>query len=198
MGDERTDYLLDVAAALFLSKGFAATSVGEIAAQAKASKGTFYSRFPTKEKLFTEVVRRRADAIYQELSSILLPDSEPREVLCSFGQCLIKCVVAPDSIDLVRLTYMESKHIPELGKIFYALGPEKSGEHTSAYFQKLIDRGVFRADMDTKLGAEQFLDLVTGELVRRYALAIQPPFTPTEQDYRLNAAVDMFIRAYQA
>lgn len=197
-GDERAEFLLDVAADLFLSKGFAATSVGEIAAQAKASKGTFYSRYPSKEKLFTEVFRRSADAAFHEFSTILLPDAEPREVLCSLGQSLMRCVLAPDSINLMRLVYMESKHIPELGKIFYQLGPERGREQISEYFQKLVARGVFRLDMDTSIGAEQFLDLLTGELVRRCALSIQPPFTPEEQTYRMNTAVDMFIRAYRA
>jgi TetR/AcrR family transcriptional repressor of mexJK operon len=197
-GDQRAEFLLDVAAELFLSKGFAATTVGEIAAQAKASKSTFYSRFPTKEKLFTEVFRRSADAAFHEFSTILLPDAEPREVLCSLGQSLMRCVLAPDSINLLRLVYMESKHIPELGKIFYQLGPERGREQISEYFQKLMARGVFRLDMDTSLGAEQFFDLLTGELVRRCALSIEPPFTHDEQTYRLNTAVDMFIRAYRA
>jgi TetR/AcrR family transcriptional repressor of mexJK operon len=194
--DERTDYLLDVAAELFLSKGFASTSVGEIAAQAKASKSSFYSRFATKEKLFTEVFRRRTDAIFHEFATILLPEGEPREVLCAFGEGLVRCVLAPDSINLLRLVYMESRHIPELGKIFYELGPERGRSQTSEYFQKLVWRGFFRAEMDTSLGAEQFFDLLTGELVRRSALSINPPFTPAEQSYRLSAAVDMFIRAY--
>jgi AcrR family transcriptional regulator len=198
VGDEREQFLLDVAADLFLSKGFAATTVGEIAAQAKASKSTFYSRFPTKEKLFTEVFRRSADAAFHEFSTILLPDAEPREVLCSLGESVIRCVLAPDSINLLRLVYMESKHLPELGKIFYELGPERGRDQTSEYFQKLVARGVFRHDMDTSVGAEQFLDLLTGEVVRRCVLAIEPRFTSQEQNYRLNIAVDMFIRAYRA
>jgi AcrR family transcriptional regulator len=196
--DEKTGYLLDVAAGLFLSKGFSATTVSEIAAHAKASKGSFYSRFPSKEKLFTAVFQRRADAVFHEFATILLPDAEPRQVLCSLGEGLIKCVLAPDSINLLRLVYMESRHIPELGKIFYKLGPERGRTQTSEYFQKLVTRGFFRAGMDTELGAEQFLDLLTGEVVRRRALSIDPPFTPAEQSYRLSSAVDMFIRAYRA
>jgi TetR/AcrR family transcriptional repressor of mexJK operon len=197
-GEERIDYLLDVAAEFFLSKGFAATSVGEIAAQAKASKSTFYSRFPTKEKLFTEVFRRRTDAVFHEISSILLPDAEPREVLCSLGDSLMRCILAPDSINLLRLVYMESKHIPELGKIFYALGPERGRAQAAEYFRELVARGFFRSDMDVSLAAEHFFDLLAGELVRRCALAIEPPFTANELMYRLNASVDVFIRAYRA
>lgn len=197
-GDERIDYLLDIAAGLFLSKGFAATSVGEIAAHAKASKSTFYNRFPTKEKLFTEVFRRRADAAFHEFATILLPDAPPHEVLCSLGQCVMKCVLSADSINLLRLVYMESRQIPELGRIFYQLGPERGRAHTSEYFQKLVKCGFFRSDMDTHLGAEQFQDLLTGELVRRRALSIEPVFTAAQQSLRLTAAVEMFIRAYRA
>lgn len=196
--EDRIDYLLDVAAELFLSKGFSETSVGEIAAQGKASKSTFYSRFPTKEKLFTEVFRRRADACFHELSSVLRPEGEPREVLILFAQSLVRKVLTPDSINLIRLVYMESKHIPELGQIFYELGPQKGRNQSSAYFQELVKRGFFRSDMDTNVGAEQFFDLVCGEMLRRCALSIKPAFSPEQEAYRVNIAVDMFIRAYGA
>jgi|GEM_PF-2663425 len=196
-GEERISYLLDVAAELFLRNGFAATSVGEIAALGRASKSTFYNRFQTKERLFTEVFRRRADVIFQEFHRILIPNAEPREVLYSLGETLTRCVLAPDSINLLRLVYMESKHIPELGRIYYAFGPERGRTKISAYLQTLVERKFFRADMDTDLGAEQFNDLIAGELIRRCALSLEPAFTPEERTYRLNAGVDMFIRSYK-
>ncbi len=196
--EERIDYLLDVAAELFLSRGFSDTSVGEIAAQAKASKSTFYSRFPTKEKLFTEVFRRRADVCFLELSEILRPDGEPREVITRFAESLVKNVLTRNCIDLIRLVYMESKHMPELGQIFYELGPQRGRIRTSQYFRGLVDKGFFRFDMDTDIAAEQFFDLVTGEMVRRCALAIKPAFTGDEEAYRVHLAVEMFMRAYRA
>lgn len=195
--EDRIDYLLDVAAEFFLSRGFSETSVGEIAARAKASKSTFYSRFPTKEKLFTEVFRRRADACFHEICEILRPEGEPREVLTLFAESMLRNVLEPDSINLIRLVSTESRHIPELGRIFYELGPQKGRKQTSHYFSELVRQGFFCSEMDTDVAAEQFFDLVTGEMIRRCTLGIKPEFSAQERAYRVNQAVDMFIRAYR-
>jgi AcrR family transcriptional regulator len=67
-GMERKQQLLDAAAALFSSKGYATTRIADICAAAGVAKGLFYWYFPTKEGLFAELVRtmrtqlRRAQA----------------------------------------------------------------------------------------------------------------------------------------
>jgi len=194
--EDRIDYLLDVAGEIFLEKGFEGTSVGEIATRAKASKGTFYSRYPTKEKLFAAVFRRRADEAFQELASILLPDAQPEKVLRALGQWLIDCILGKDSINLMRLVYMEARKFPELGRTYYELGPRRGHKLVAEYFDELVARKVF-GQMDTLLAAEQFFDILTGELVRRCALELLAP-SRAERKKRLNAAVGMFLRAYKA
>ncbi|TDY20228.1 TetR family transcriptional regulator [Paraburkholderia sp. BL6665CI2N2] len=49
--------LLDAAASSIAEKGFAATSVEDIAAQAGYSRGAFYSNFNSKSDLFVELLR---------------------------------------------------------------------------------------------------------------------------------------------
>ena len=46
--DDRVAEILDIAAGVFIAEGFAAASTNKIARLARASKTTFYSRFPTK------------------------------------------------------------------------------------------------------------------------------------------------------
>src|SRR5271157_5550787 len=48
--------ITEAAAALFLSKGYLATSMDEIAAQAGVSKQTIYKHFADKERLFTGLI----------------------------------------------------------------------------------------------------------------------------------------------
>jgi AcrR family transcriptional regulator len=55
--------LLDAAEALFADKGFDATSIREIAAQAGDTIGTLSHHFGSKDRLLTEVVRRRFEAL---------------------------------------------------------------------------------------------------------------------------------------
>lgn len=67
-GRERKQQLIDAAMALFTERGFAATRISDICAEAGVAKGLFYWYFPTKVDLFTELVRtmrqrlRRAQA----------------------------------------------------------------------------------------------------------------------------------------
>ena len=49
--------ILEGARRLFLSKGFDAASMGDIAREAGVSKGTLYVYFDNKEVLFTALVR---------------------------------------------------------------------------------------------------------------------------------------------
>ncbi|GAA3161789.1 MULTISPECIES: TetR/AcrR family transcriptional regulator [Streptomyces] len=49
--------LLDAAAELFAEKGFAATSIDDIATAARVSKGAVYHHFPDKKAIFDEVFR---------------------------------------------------------------------------------------------------------------------------------------------
>jgi len=55
--EARPQELLEAALALFVEKGFAATRMEEVAAQAGVSKGTLYLYYPSKEELFKAVVR---------------------------------------------------------------------------------------------------------------------------------------------
>ena len=67
-----TNRLLDAASKFFMERGFEATSMGEIARYARASKETFYRHFPGKEDLFSAVVIRGARMVAGELSAVLL------------------------------------------------------------------------------------------------------------------------------
>ncbi|MGB8857998.1 MAG: TetR/AcrR family transcriptional regulator [Ilumatobacteraceae bacterium] len=67
-GNERKQQLLQAAERLFAQKGYGATRISDICADAGVAKGLFYWYFPTKESLFSELVRsmrlnlRRAQA----------------------------------------------------------------------------------------------------------------------------------------
>jgi AcrR family transcriptional regulator len=55
---ERPDEILDAALARFVSSGFAATRIDEIAADAGVTVGTIYRYFPSKESLVTALISR--------------------------------------------------------------------------------------------------------------------------------------------
>ena len=70
--------VLDAAKTLFVTNGFDATSVDEIARKAQASKGAVYHHFPDKQAIFTELFRSSQQAIIATVAEAMPTDnSEP-------------------------------------------------------------------------------------------------------------------------
>ena len=76
-GIERKQQLLDAAAALFSSKGYANTRIADICAAAGVAKGLVYWYFPTKEELFAELVRSMRLQLRRAQAAAMDPDADP-------------------------------------------------------------------------------------------------------------------------
>lgn len=67
---ERTDLdrlILDTARGVFETYGVRRANIDDVAARAGVSRSTIYRRFPTKENLFGQVVRREAELFFSTL-----------------------------------------------------------------------------------------------------------------------------------
>ncbi|MGY1801736.1 TetR family transcriptional regulator [Blastococcus sp. SYSU D00922] len=71
--------LLDGAAALFAERGYARTSLEEIAGRARVTKGAFYGHFPSKQALFRAVLDDLEAATTQEVSRAVEAAATPWE-----------------------------------------------------------------------------------------------------------------------
>ncbi|WP_321843947.1 TetR/AcrR family transcriptional regulator [Paraburkholderia bannensis] len=75
-------HLLAAAKRLFVERGFGATSLRDIAAEAGYTQGAFYSNFASKEALFVELMRERSKAQVSDIARALGdPSSTAEEIL---------------------------------------------------------------------------------------------------------------------
>lgn len=84
--DNRLPAVLDAAAALFAAKGYAATSMREIADACDMLPGSLYYHFAAKEDLLCEVYRRGVEQLRTGVQSALARASDPwqrLEVACT-------------------------------------------------------------------------------------------------------------------
>lgn len=58
---ERRNEILDVAAKLFTTKGYAKTTINDILQEIKIAKGTFYYYFKSKEEVMDAIITRMSD-----------------------------------------------------------------------------------------------------------------------------------------
>jgi AcrR family transcriptional regulator len=70
--------LLAAAKRLLASKGFHGTKIADIAAAADVGTGTFYLHFPTKDALFSDLVRETALRAREEIDRAKSAVSDPR------------------------------------------------------------------------------------------------------------------------
>lgn len=68
--DQTRQRLLDAAQSIFLSKGFVAASVEDIAEQAGYTRGAFYSNFGSKSELFLHLLKRDHENVMADMRAI--------------------------------------------------------------------------------------------------------------------------------
>ena len=194
--DILTERLLDVATDFFMERGFEGASVTQIARQARASKESFYSRYPTKEELFRAVISRKTDQLAAQAVSILSPELPPRDALTTFGDIFLERILGDEIAALRRTLWTEWRRIPELVKMFYDLGPSRGNVVLAKYLECQVAKGRL-APLDAPLAARQFTDLVAAEMVTRAAYGIFPKPTKNEKKKKVRDSVELFLRAYK-
>lgn len=198
LDESRVAELLDIATEVFIQHGFEGASTNEIARRANCSKTTFYSRFPTKEKLFLAVLERRMEYVFSRYA-IAFPMDEPLErTLKEYGARLLQLVMAEDQLALVRVVSMESSRFPELGKRFYELGPGRGVAYLAAFLAEQVERGRLLKE-DPSMMAEHLISLITGGQIRWTVLGLfHRNKSAKEKQLHIDAAVRVFLRAYSA
>ena len=195
--DERRDGILDVGRDCFLADGYAATSMSSIAARLGGSKGTLYNYFKSKEELFEAVMQRQCGALAETLFDVTDDGEAPRERLEYFASTFLKLLLTPESLGIHRVVVGESGRFPELGRMFYEMGPRVILTKIASYLSDLMDQGVMRR-ADPFVAAQQFKDLtISGVLQPRTWGVISGDMTDAEVEDQVNNAVDTFLRAYR-
>jgi AcrR family transcriptional regulator len=193
--DEKREAILRIAYQAFLTDGYAATSMSEIARQVGGSKATLYNYFKSKEELFTAVVDEKCQDIQDMVFDTQLAAGDLTKALTQLGDRFLHVVLREDSIATFRLITAEAARFPELGRAFYSSGPRRSKEVLADFFRRAIADGHLDAHDPTTM-AGRFFELCKGELHQRKLWNGAPE--PSEAEIRANVvdAVRVFLAAY--
>ena len=187
--------ILDGARRLFLSKGFDAASMGDIAQEAGVSKGTLYVYFDSKERLFQELVTEEKAAQYPAIFGIDPQNHDVRAVLTGLGRQFAHFITAPHVIMATRTVIAISERMPEIAAEFYTQGPRQCAGRLAQYLEPQVKAGILDID-DVYLAAAQFLDLSQSTL--KLPLLFGAAERPSDEriDQVVRSAVDVFMAAY--
>ncbi len=183
--------ILDSAAALFLTRGYGATSIEAVAAEARISKRTFYHRFRDKAALFEAVIRRLIDSWLPPFEAQLL-ETAPLEILLRrlAGQ-ILAVALSPPALALHRVLVAEAQRFPELVQRVNEAGAGKGVERIAALLERERQAGRLRV-ADSRFAAEQFLNMVLSGPQKR-ALGFGRPLGPDELAGWIRGTVALFL-----
>lgn len=191
----RRDTILDIAAQSFLENGYSATTMSGIAGLLGGSKGTLWSYFESKEKLFDAVLDRAIEEFRADLTLILRPSDDVRAALHRFCRQFLAKLIQPEAIALFRLVVAEAGRFPELGRIFYERGPGQTRKLLSQFFSDAMERGQLRMG-DAQTAAMDFTGLCMAGCHLRMLVAANTAPARADLDADADRAVECFWRAW--
>ncbi|MFF6778393.1 TetR/AcrR family transcriptional regulator [Streptomyces sp. NPDC012637] len=154
--------ILEAATEVFLSKGYAGTSMDDIARLAAVSKQTVYKHFADKEKLFAEIVLATTDGIDGMIDAVADVPVDPaglEDGLLRLARRFTVTLTQPHVLRLRRLIIANADQFPELGATWYERGFERVLANLADTFRRLADAGLLRTD-DPLLAAHHFAGLL--------------------------------------
>jgi AcrR family transcriptional regulator len=189
--------IVDGARAIFLSRGFDAASMGEIARAAGVSKGTLYVYFESKEELFQAIVNQQCQAQAEGLFDLSSDGEDVEIVLTRLGIGFVSFLCGPDKASPLRTVIAIADRMPEIGKQFYESGPACGIAMLAAYLERQVAAGVLTVD-DCEVAAAQFLDACQSTLFKPVLFNFAPPPSPERIEHVVKIAVRTFLAAYRA
>ena len=139
--NDRAARVLKAAGEIFLSRGFAGTSLETIVAKSGGSLRDLYQTFGNKEALFMRVMRDSCEDVLAPLRDLTLDEGHRQlplaEMLLEIGRSILRVLLSPRALSLHRLVVSESPRFPTLGKLFFQMGPSDANGTIAAFLESL-------------------------------------------------------------
>jgi AcrR family transcriptional regulator len=187
--------IMEGAWTVFLSQGFDAASMGEIARQAGVSKGTLYVYFKSKEDLFGAIVGDACIVQAEQVFTLDPNDHDAKAVLTRVGCAFVRFLCRPNNISVFRAIVGIAERMPEIGKRFYEAGPAMGRARLADYLSALTAAGVLRVD-DPFIAASQFLDACQSTMFKPMLLNVAEAPDDEKIEHVVGMAVRMLLAAY--
>jgi AcrR family transcriptional regulator len=183
--------ILEAATEVFLERGYAGATIDAVVERAGGSKATVYAQFGNKEGLFTALVTDVAEHV--AASIVTVPrGASLEESLCALGRAFLDVVLAPSRVAIFRLVVGESGRRPEIGDIFYRIGPASTIRRIADVLRECAARGLLESADFERLAAS-FVHLLLGE--PQFQVLFNPTRAPTAKEIaqHVDFAVGVFL-----
>lgn len=191
--DAKAGQILAASRAAFLELGYGGTSMDLVAQRARVSKTTLYTRFPSKEELFTATIIAECDRYGLRFAPDAFDDLPLEETLARVGRRFVDLLWSPEVTKMQQIVIGEASRFPEVARLYFQAGPEQAVAGFVALFDRLSQRGLARIE-DPTFTAMQFLAALQGgaHCALELGLCEYPP--EEEREAFVRKAVALFVR----
>lgn len=189
----KNEAILDAAVEVLAERG-AAAPMEEIARRAGVSKQTVYNHYGSKADLVRAMCARR---VHEMTAPLEAPDALERleDTLSAYGRALLKGLLAPRTIALMRTAMASAAAMPELATTFYEFGPRANRRRFAAFLAREAEAG--RLDCPDPLAAsEAFSGLVISTRLQAALFGALAPLSEAEIDAVAAEAAARFLRLF--
>lgn len=188
--------ILDAAKTLFLTHGYANTSMDAVASEAGVSKLTVYSHFNDKETLFSAAVVAKCEEQLPPLFFELLEGISVENVLLNIARGFHQLINSEESVNLHRLIMALGSQDPNLSLIFFQAGPERMVQGMERLLTRIHETGALNIDLPRN-AAEHFFCLIKGAGNFRLLYGCGEPLSEEASERHIQEVVALFMRAYR-
>ena len=193
--EARREAILAAAAQEFGERGYEGASMSNIVARSGGSKQTLYNYFPSKDKLFVDVMVETISILTGKAYSELVESDDIHGALQRYGERYLEARQSPELLSLFRLVYGESGR-SDIGKMLYEQGRMSGVRLLSAYLASAMDQGKL-IKSDPMAAANHLLALLVSELIEPVIMRVREPATSHEISVIVARALSVFLMAYQ-
>ncbi len=195
--ESRCQRFVEAAEKLFLTRGFAGTSVNEIVRLAGGSLTTLYAEFGTKDELFVAVMNRRAATLFTDIIHTDAPPADTATALNQLAARMQAHMLSDNALAIYRLAIHEGPKFPSVRNAVLLNGLKEFLQRLADFFNGLKENQSLEID-DAEIAAEFFLTLVQGQMRTRAACGDTDRITKKQRDEHVKRAVAAFLRIYPA
>ena len=168
--------------------------MSQVAARLGGSKGTLYSYFDSKEALFEALVAdncaKKGAAVFDRYAGLPMV-----EQLTGIARAYLTLVASDWATRMLQVVAAEARRRPEVGRLFYELGPNQAMHRLSVHIDTFVSEGLLKVD-SSRAAAETFLTLCRGSFHLKRMLGQEPEPDAATLDRETARAVGQFLRLY--
>ena len=190
--------IISAAMRMFSERGLHATRMEHIARDLKISKLTLYSRFESKEELFSAVIEAKCEQYIPQKLFAGLEGLSAQDSLFQIAFGLLQLLASEEASGMERMLMgLDIKDGNELIMRFHKAGPARIKSLIANHLRLLHQNNQLHIP-DAELATNIFSSLIKGsEICYRMHIGLKPKPTKKEMQHYSQQIVRVFILAHQ-